>query len=270
MSKVSAILAAFSVGDAHTMTEIAKRAGLPISTAHRLLLELTSQGLLYRAPDGRFRVGLTLRVVGGRQNGTIPGIAERAQHVLADLSEATHRETRLGVLAGMAVAYIEKQPGHRPASMFADGRTLPAHATALGRAILAFSAPQLVDVLIRQGLPAYTSRTTTAPDKLRRALAITRLSRFALSRGELEPDHSAIASPVFGPGGEVAAAIEIRLCNTAVDMPALGPALAVAARSLSRELIQPVVPDCRSTGSLLLLSTCVVHKIISHNAGHHN
>ena len=81
----------------------------------------------------------------------------------------------------------------------------------MGKALLAFSAPAMVDMFLSRGLTAYTPFTVTAPDRFRRALAMARLSRLAVARWELEPDRSALAVPVFGPGGRVAAAIEVRV-----------------------------------------------------------
>jgi len=74
--------------------------------------------------------------------------------------------------------------------------------------LLAFADATFVEMLIKEGLRSYTPFTLTAPDRLRRALAMTRLHRLAVSRWELEPDRCALAVPVFGPGSYVAAAIE--------------------------------------------------------------
>ena len=65
---------------------------------------------------------------------------------------------------------------------------------------------------------------------------MARLSRLAVARWELEPDRSALAVPVFGPGGRVAAAIEVRVDDPAAELPVVRPALVIAGRSLSREL----------------------------------
>ena len=91
-------------------------------------------------------------------------------------------------------------------------------------------------MFLGRGLTAFTPFTLTAPDRFRRALAMARLSRLAVARWELEPDRSALAVPVFGPGGRVAAAIEVRVDDPAAELPTVRPALVIAGRSLSREL----------------------------------
>ena len=114
-SKITSILLTFTEGSEHSLTEIARLAGLPISTAHRLTSELASWRLLERTEDGQYRAGLPLRMI-GTVDACPPSIAERAPAVLEDLAAATKSRARLGVLHELEVAYIEKQPGSRPAS----------------------------------------------------------------------------------------------------------------------------------------------------------
>src|SRR6478752_703218 len=112
-SKITSILLTFTEGSEHSLTEIARLAGLPISTAHRLTSELASWRLLERTDDGHYRAGLPLRMI-GTVDACPPSIAERAPCVLEDLSAATKSRARLGVLQELDVSYIEKQPGPRP------------------------------------------------------------------------------------------------------------------------------------------------------------
>jgi DNA-binding IclR family transcriptional regulator len=87
-----------------------------------------------------------------------------------------------------------------------------------------------------QHLTAYTPNTLDTPERLHRALGIVRLTRCAVSHGELVVGDSAVAAPVFACGGEVVAAIEVELHDLRADIAVSKVALAVAARSLSREL----------------------------------
>jgi DNA-binding IclR family transcriptional regulator len=234
-SKVVAILQTFSQGDRHSLTEIAHRTGLPISTVHRLASELSAYGMLERTDDAHYRIGTPLRVIGSIADDP-PTLHERARSVMEDVAATTHTDVRLGVLEGGQVAYIEKRSGHRPISGPSTTGRLPAHATALGKALLAFSPVRTVDAVIAAGLKHYTPYTLATPDRLRRALAETRLSFVAASRWELAPQECAIAAPVFGAGGVLLAALELQVRDLRVDTPHLQPALLVAARSLSRQL----------------------------------
>ena len=123
-SKITSILLTFTEGSEHSLTEIARLAGLPISTAHRLTSELASWRLLERTEDGQYRAGLPLRMI-GTVDACPPSIAERAPCVLEDLAAATRSRARLGVLHELDVAYIEKQPGPRPASAFSPRPRCP-------------------------------------------------------------------------------------------------------------------------------------------------
>jgi DNA-binding IclR family transcriptional regulator len=234
-NKITSILMTFTEGSEHTLTEIAQLAGLPISTAHRLTSELASWRLLERTTDGRYRAGLALRMMGSGDS-SAPALRERAPCVLEDLARVTRCRVRLGVLQELEVAYIEKQPGPRPVSSFLPAATLPIHPTALGRALLAFAPVSIVEMTILRGLRSYTPHTVTAPDRFRRALAVVRLTRVAVTRFELEATTCGVAVPVFGAGGEVLAAIELTVPDLGRELQPVMAALSIAARSLSREL----------------------------------
>ena len=235
-SKITSILMTFTEGSEHSLTEIARLAGLPVSTAHRLVSELASWRLLERTDDGLYRAGLPLRTLGSG-GACPPNLQERGPCVLEDLSDATHRRARLGVLQELEVAYMEKQPGLRPVSPFTRAATLPAHPTAVGRALLAFAPASTVEITIMRGLRQYTPHTVTAPDRFRRALAVTRLTHVAVTRFELEAGTCGVAVPVFGPGGDAVAAIEVLVRELGHELQPVMAALTIAARSLSRELV---------------------------------
>jgi len=252
-NKITSILMTFTEGSEHSLTEIAQLAGLPISTAHRLTSELASWRLLERTRDGMYRAGLPLRLMGSGDC-SAPDLRERAPCVLEDLSRATRSRARLGVLQELEVSYIEKRPGPRPVSTFMPAATLPAHPTALGRALLAFAPASTVEMTVMRGLRAYTPHTITAPDRFRRALAVVRMTRVAVTRFELEPTTCGVAVPVFGPGGDVVAAIELTVPDVGKELPPVMAALSIAARSLSREMgtgrpadVTPAAPALRRT-----------------------
>jgi DNA-binding IclR family transcriptional regulator len=234
VSRITAILSTFLSGRSHSVTEMARMTGLPVSTTHRIAVDLASWRLLHRTSDGRYRVGIILRQLGG-QAWSMPVLTERGPHVVTDLCEATRRRARLGVLVNGRVRYIERRAGADPVTSFTDSATLPAHATALGKALLAF-APRQVVGSIATHLTAYTPNNLHTPDRLQRALGMVRLTRSALARGELVVGESAVAVPVFGCGGEVVAALELELHDVRADLETCKAALVVAARGLSREV----------------------------------
>jgi DNA-binding IclR family transcriptional regulator len=234
-SKVVAILLTFHDGCEHSLTEIAQLTCLPVSTVHRLVTELTGWGVLERTDESRFRVGLPIKAIGSRASYT-PAIIESARRVLEDLVTAARTRARLGILTDASVAYIEKRCDHGPVTTFAQTPRLPAHATAMGKALLAFSSAKMVDGIIAGGLKGFTPNTLTDPDQLRRCLASIRLTRVAISRWEFRHGESEVAVPVFGSGGMAVAALELEVPNLRADLQMTSSVLTVAARGLSREL----------------------------------
>jgi len=115
----SSALMTFRNGCRHTMTDIAVSTGIPPSTAHRLIKDLTASQLLERTEEGDYQLGLPIRLSAtfNRPSRSIDGIA---QVLLQDLSDVTGCGVRLGVLSGSVVAFVEKQAGRRPASLLAS------------------------------------------------------------------------------------------------------------------------------------------------------
>ena len=138
VSRITAILSTFLTGRGHSVTEMARLTGLPVSTTHRIAVDLASWQLLHRSSDGQYRVGMVLRRLGG-ETSSIPVLVERGPQVVTDLCEATRRRARLGVLENGRVSYIEKRAAGDPVTPFGPSATLPAHATAIGKALLAFA-----------------------------------------------------------------------------------------------------------------------------------
>ena len=210
ISKVVAIVRSFDSGGSLTVTEIAQVADLPLSTVHRLAHELAAWGILHRRDDARFEAALRARCASPRDRP--PDLRELAAPTVDDLYAVTKNDVRLGVLDGPRVSYVEKTDGSRPLSDFSDAAKLPAHATALGRALLAHSPAETVDHLIRYGLRSYTSSTVATAARLRHALK---------PRPGCGGSRSCAASccpttprspfPSSDPTGEAVAALEVRL-----------------------------------------------------------
>lgn len=234
-SKVAAILLTFQADDKHSLTEIARLTRLPVSTAHRLVAELEGWGLLERTDDAQFRAGPALKTFdcGARD---WRGIAGPARHVLEDLAAATRMDARLGILAGPRVAFMEKRYDCGTLITFGQAPRLPAHASALGKVLLAFCSAETSERILSVGLRRYTPHTVTDSEKLHRCLTTIRQTRVAVSQWEFELGTSSVAVPVLGADHIVVAALSLIVANLRTDLCAASYALTVAARGLSREL----------------------------------
>jgi DNA-binding IclR family transcriptional regulator len=233
ISKVATILRTLRFGGALTVTEIAEMTGLPLSTAHRLVVELSDWQLLTRRGDSRY---VLVESAMHQADRAAADIWFATGPTAEDLSAVTRRDVRVGVLDGFRVLYAEKTYGHGPLSSFTSAATLPAHATALGQVLLAFSSGDVVRSTIGRGLRRYTCSTLTTAARLDNALRQVRLRGLAIVSGELVGDHLAVAAPVFGGRGDIAAAVEVRMRDVQAELATVVPALTVAVRALSRDL----------------------------------
>jgi DNA-binding IclR family transcriptional regulator len=233
ISKVVGILTAFTGGERLSLTEVARRADLPMSTTHRLTVELTQRRLLLRGEDGLYQAGLALRSMCGA-GGDEVRLEDRATGVLEDLSGTTGCVARLGVLRGVEVRWMEKRPGPAAISRFAPEPAVPACASAMGRVLLAFS-PDVADTLFDDGRPKPALGMDMSVEAFRRVLNRVRVRHVAtvLTRER----ERAVAMPVFGAGGSAVAALELAVAPSPERRPGavLAP-LSIAARSLSRDM----------------------------------
>ncbi len=120
------------------------------------------------------------------------------------------------------------------------GAQLPLHATALGKALLAFR-PELTDELLARGLPRLTQATLATPAPLRKALEAVREQGWAAEREEAVIGESSIAAPIFDRRGDAAGAIGIagpteRLYTRPRREPAIVGHVREAARAITRDL----------------------------------
>jgi DNA-binding IclR family transcriptional regulator len=126
---------------------------------------------------------------------------------------------RSGESAGLAVldaemrrsVYVDVIESPRPVRYALKiGTSGPLHSTAAGRVLLAHQPKEYQDAFLKTAkLPAMTPRTTTDPKALRAQLEDVRRDGYWVSIGETIEDSAAIAAPVFGPNGEILAALSI-------------------------------------------------------------
>ncbi|MBX7267286.1 IclR family transcriptional regulator [Micromonospora sp. Llam7] len=211
--------------------DLARALGIPKSSLHGLLRTLTNRGWVRTDETGtRFRLGLrALRVGAGYldgddQIGLLSG-------VLDELSRRFGEAVHLGRLDGDQVVYLAKRESvHRLRLYSAIGRRLPAHATALGKALLAEHPDQDVDGLLSWPLPRLTPHTLTDRDALHAALATVRAAGHAVDREE-------------NAEGIMCLAMAVPLASPAVD----AVSVSVPATRLRPELETSIVTALRET-----------------------
>jgi DNA-binding IclR family transcriptional regulator len=186
-----------------TLSQIARRTGLPVATAHRHLADLCAARLLARRLDGAYEVGPRMWLLGLLAPPT--RLRETALPYLQDLVLATGHTAHLAVLDGPNALVVERLAGSRTQpTRHSPGARLPLHCTAVGKVLLAHAPDPLRDEVLRR--PArHTRRTVTDVLALRRQLATIQRTGVATSAQEHREGVSSLAVPVHGSAGVVAA-----------------------------------------------------------------
>lgn len=236
-SRVFAILNAFVPGEARlTLTQISGRTGLPMATAHRLVHELVRCGGLEREEGGTYRVGVRLWEIGSLAP-VRGGLRELAIPYMEDLYEATHENIQLAVLVGLEAMILEKISGRDSVPIVTRvGGRLPLHATGVGKVLLAYSAPEVVEAVTTGELKRYASRTIVDADLLLRDLAVVRARGYSVTSDEMTESAMSVGAPVFGPDQDVVAALSVVVDSRTGDPERLALPVRTAARGLSRQV----------------------------------
>jgi DNA-binding IclR family transcriptional regulator len=217
-----------------TLSEIARRAGLPLTTTHRLVGELCRSGALERDGGGAYRIGLRLWEIASLAPRGVP-LREAALPFLEDLYEVTHENAQLGVREGHDVVYIERIAGRRAVGVLTRvGGRFPLHASGVGLVLLAHAPASVQRAVLAGPLQRFTDHTITDPVRLERTLARVRRDGVAVSDRQVTEDAVSVAAPVTDAGGEVIAAISVVAKAGDGVAARLAPAVRAAALGTSR------------------------------------
>ncbi|MCB5908918.1 IclR family transcriptional regulator [Streptomyces pinistramenti] len=190
------------------VAELARTLGIPKSTVQRALLTLQTAGWLRPADGGgATRWILTTKpLLMGRHGSGELGLRDVAVPVMEELRRQSDETVHLAVPEGGKVVLIERLETSQPVRIILPlGKDLPLHASANGKAVLAASAPDVIERHLAEELPQFTGTTITDLGRLRAELAAVRERGYATNDGEWRTDVSAVAAAVVvGPGGPVA------------------------------------------------------------------
>ncbi|WP_433206976.1 IclR family transcriptional regulator [Dactylosporangium sp. CS-047395] len=177
------ILEALATAGPSTLSELTRALDIPKSSLHGILRTMAARGWI-EATETRFRLGLKALRVGAAYLDTDDSVGLLAG-ILDDLSARFGETTHLGRLDGADITYVAKRESVHPLRLYsAIGRRLPAHATALGKALLAARPADELDALLPDPLPGLTPHTITDRGALRAELAAIRARGYAVDREE--------------------------------------------------------------------------------------
>jgi IclR family acetate operon transcriptional repressor len=224
--------------DGLTLSELAHRTGIAISTTHRILRAMCRAGFLDQDPrTERYflaRATAILGQVAARNLGF-----EDAQARLERLSVEAHESTSLGIHDGHdVVVLLRTQAAHRQRFDRPQGTRVWMHASAMGKALLAF--PRRGDLQASLAalpdLPAFTEHTITRRRALLAELEAIRERGYAVNDREQDLGIRAVGAPILGPEGWAHAAVAVQGPVARVDdarVEALGTIVVAAARDLA-------------------------------------
>lgn len=233
IERLTQILDVFTVGPDHLLLEdVTTLTGLPRSTTFRLLSQLVELAWLEHDERG-YRIGTRVHAIGSRSNDH-SSVRAAASTALNDLHLATGGVAHLAVLDGSAVHYLDKIGGAASSSIPSRvGASLPAEATASGRALLATLSPERVDTLIELDLEGRQYRDLSAVHT--QLNQVRRRHGLAFQTVAGEPTSiSSVAAPILGPDG-ASGAIAVAWRGP-VPFDGIAPQVAYAAQRTSRLL----------------------------------
>lgn len=220
-----------------SISEVARETGLPKSTVFRIVKSVVPHGLL-EFQDERLVLGLRFFELG--ELASRPRTLRRLTFAhMENLRRITGHTVHLAVLDGPHVVYIEilRSRSTPPLPSRVGGR-VPAHATAVGKALLAFSPPEVTEAIIERGLLRVTPDTITDPDALRAALWRIRAAGVAVEREESSPGSTCVGAPVLvGDGDQPIAGISISGTVESLDVASSSRALLDAVVKLKRQAV---------------------------------
>lgn len=235
-SRIFALLDAFANGPpTMSLTELATKSKLPVSTAHRLLGELCEWGALERNVNGRYQVGARLWQIGSLAP-RYRTLRTTAVPYMEDLYEITHENVSLAVRDGRRALYLDNISGRRSSGPPRPaGHRAPLHTTAVGKVILAFSEPDLLSSILQHRLHRATRYTITSREKLSEEIKRTRESHVGYSIQEMVLGRCGVAAPILGINDVLVAVLTI-VARPSTDLARLAPAVRAAGTEVSRQL----------------------------------
>jgi DNA-binding IclR family transcriptional regulator len=236
IERAMAVLDCFADQSSLTLTDVAVRTALPVSTTHRIMQALLRGGFLERDGVDAYRIG-------GHVADLVPRrqvVDEVAPHLYA-LAAGVKIVASFGVMEDMEVTtLVRARPPVRHCAAQIPSDREPLHATAMGKALLAFDPAGPATVSEQLGrLTPYTTRTRTSRSELLEDLVRVRLRGFALSDEERTEGVRAVAVPLFGPSGPPVGAIGVQARSVRMTdnlVRSLVPAMQHFASEVTRRL----------------------------------
>ncbi|MEZ5709844.1 MAG: IclR family transcriptional regulator [Blastomonas sp.] len=208
------ILEAMAGEGAASLPEIARRAGLPVTTAHRILQALIRRGYAMRVARGQYWLGSSVLALAETLSIDDLLAAATRRHMLA-LSRAAKCHVHLGLWQDGMVTYLVKQRYGKTRLHSAEGAQLEAYCSALGKVLLAgLSGAERDAYLGEGGFVPLTPHTIVDPAQLDAEIAMVQVQGWGSDREEIAMGLCCCAVPLRDPAGMTIAALSVSMAGT--------------------------------------------------------
>lgn len=191
-----------------SLPAMAKRCGMTVATAHRLLATLSSLGAVVHTGPGEYSIGL--RMMELARTSSFEGLlASTTMPILNRITRTTGSTAHVAVLDHeRMVTYVARSATRATRIPTSPGIKLEAYCSGLGKVLLADLPNCERDIYLSEGpFPALTDRTICEPDALGRELVAVRDRRFAVDDCEMFDNLRCVAVPILNPEGRTIAAL---------------------------------------------------------------
>ncbi len=194
-----------------TLTDIALQVGMPPSSAHRILITLEKNGFAeFDKATQEWAVGMEAFRVGNSYLGRT-NLVEMAQTVMRELMEETGETANLAFANDGHVVFVSQVETQNPIrAFFSPGTRGHMHASGIGKALLAdLSQKEVERILQKTGLPEFTPKTLTTPDRLFADLETTGKRRWSFDDEERYLGMRCVAAPIYNSHATAIAGVSI-------------------------------------------------------------
>lgn len=192
------------------VSELARRTGIPKSNVQRALLTLADEGWIQMDPEGSKGWVQAPKILALASRGLGNSMRDIARPVMQELLMLTNENVHLNVRQADNLVVLDKLESTHPVRVFDPlGTTVPLHASASGKAILAWAESTDIEDYISRMPEQFTAETIIEPEMLRQELKHIRELGYSFNRGEWRSEIRGIAAPILEPRGAPRFAISL-------------------------------------------------------------
>jgi DNA-binding IclR family transcriptional regulator len=231
------------LGDSDTalsLADVCQRLQLHKSTAHRALMVLERSALIERTAENRYRLGMKLYDLGNRAVEQVD-LRTRVHPYFKRLAAQVGETVHLSVLQKTSIVYLDKvEPNRRVCASSKTGTSNPVYCTSMGKAMLAFQPPDVIDQIVGKiRFVRYTHKTIASKEALMKALERVRRRGYAVDDQEIELGVRCVGGPIFDENRQAIAAVSVsgpvsRI--TAATMPEIAEHVMQCVRDISQSI----------------------------------